>query len=116
MGDLMPSRRQRKLRNRRWIGCRTARFGHKNPYISVPFLARIVRSVDLFWLYLGVRSERRDLCTRAGVHIELPSVVAAFEVLTLNPAAGKGNSAVWTDVLHGESMAVSIASKHQWLS
>src|SRR5436309_15426055 len=116
MRDFVPSGRQWKLRNRRRISSRTARFGHKNPHISVPFCARIVRSVDLFRLYLGVRSERRDLCTRAGMHIELPSVVAAFEVLTLNPAAGKGNSAVWTDVLHGESMAVSIASKHQWLS
>src|SRR5262249_31777156 len=116
MRDLMPSRRQRKLRNRRWIIAGTARFGHKNPYVAVPFLARIVRCMDLFRLYLGVRSERRDLGTHAGMHVELPSVIATFEVLTLNPSAGERNSAMRADVFHGESASVCVASKHQRMS
>src|SRR5437868_7645949 len=112
MRDFIALRWQRKLRNRRRIAPRTARFGHEKPHVSVAFLAWIVRSMNFFRLYHGVSGQRRDLSACPRVHIELPSVITTFEVLSVNSTAGERNTAMGADVLHRKSAPVNVASKH----
>src|SRR5207302_7855359 len=99
-----------KLRNRRRIQNGTARFRHEDPHVSIALLAWIMRSVNLLRAYPRIGSKRRDLHAGAGMHVELPSVIAALEVLSFDSAAGERNAAMRTDVLHRERMAIRIAS------
>src|SRR6185312_6450166 len=103
-------------RNRRRIRDRAARFRHEDPDVSVSLFAGIIGGVNLLRLDPRILGERRNLRTSAGVYVESPAVIAALEVLSLDPTAGKGNAAVRTNVLHGEGSVIGVTPENERLA
>src|SRR5206468_4063982 len=47
------------------------------------------------------------------VSMELPSVITAFEVASVEPSAGKRHAAMRTGVVQDEGSAVAVSTQHQ---
>src|SRR5689334_4091401 len=107
---------QWQLRGSRRIQGRAAGFCHVHPHVAVALLAGIVGCMNLVGPDAGIGSKRRNVSTGAGMDVELPAVIAALKILSFHPAAGERNSAMRTNVLHGESSTIGIASKDDRLA
>src|SRR6266700_445714 len=66
------------------------------PYKVVLLFAGIASGVDSIYLQGLIRRERRDQLALTVVHIELPTVIDAFEVLSIEVAAIERHSAMRT--------------------
>jgi hypothetical protein len=54
--------------------------------------------------------ERRDQLALAGVGVESPAVVRAFDLLAVETSAGKRHAAMRAGVAQGEGLALPVAS------
>jgi hypothetical protein len=95
-----------------WLGeTRTRRsgIGNINPDETVLLFAGITSGIDAIKLQSLIGSERGDQLTLSVVHIELPSVVRAFEIFAVKLAAIKWHSAVRARIAKRERMSLAIA-------
>src|ERR1700675_609386 len=89
-------------------GC--AGFGNEDPDEVVELFAGIASGVDAVDLQSLLGDERRDQLALAGVGVESPAVVGAFDLLAVEVSAGKRHAAVRAGVAQSEGLAWSVAS------
>jgi hypothetical protein len=80
--------------------------GDKHPHEVVSLLARIAAGVDAVDLQILIGDERRDQFALAGVGVESPAVVRAFNLLAVELPAGKRHAAMRAGVAQGKSLAL----------
>src|SRR6266436_3785886 len=93
-----------------WAGIR-----NEHPDEVVPFFAGIAAGVDAVDFQSLIGDERRDQLALAGVGVESPAVVGAFDLLSVEVSAGKRHAAMRAGVAQSEGLAWSVASHYQWL-
>ncbi len=81
-----------------------------DPYEIVALLARVTAGIDAVDLEGLIGSERRDRLTLSVVHVELPAVINALEVFSVEIAAVERHTAMGTGVAQGEGMSLAIAA------
>src|SRR5439155_10021077 len=90
------------------------KFGDEHPHVVIVLLACKAAGVDAINLQRLIGGERRNELALAGVSVECPPVIAAFELLAVKPAIGKRHTAMWTSVAKGERMPLAIPAENQW--
>jgi len=98
------------------LGCASPyrrRLRHEDPDVIVSFLAGEAARIDAIDFQILVRSEGGNFATLSRVGVELPAVIAAFELFAVEGAAGKGHSAVRAGVTQSESPALGVATNDQ---
>src|SRR5215469_5931840 len=83
---------------------------NEDPDVAVALFAGIANGVNLFRIEPGIGGEGRNLSAGAGVHVKLPAVVGALDLLPVNGSVGERHTAMRTTVAHGEGAALLIAS------
>jgi len=101
------SRRGRGLRE---SGAGRAGIGNEDPEEVVALFAGIAAGVDAVDFQILLGDERRDQFALAGVGVESPAVVGAFDFLAVELSAGKRHAAMRTGVAQGKGLAVLVAS------
>jgi len=81
-----------------------------HPDEIVLLFAGVATGVDTVDSHRLIRGERRDELALAVVHVELPSVIGAFEIFTIELAGVERHAAVRAGVAEGEGMVLAIAS------
>src|SRR6267378_1881686 len=97
-------------RGLRESGAGWAGIGYEDPDKVVALFAGIAAGVDAVDFQRLIGDERRDQLALAGVGIESPAVVAAFDLLAVEVSAGKRHAAVRAGVTQSEGLAWLVAS------
>jgi hypothetical protein len=84
--------------------------GDVDPDKTVLLFAGIAAGIDAIELESLIGSERGDEVTLSVVHIELPSVIRAFEILAVELAAVERHTAVGAGVAKSEGVALAITT------
>ena len=76
----------------RWVNPAPAGTGFRNedPYESIVLFAGVAPGIDAIDLQLLICRQRRDQLALAGVRLELPSVITAFDLLSVEPPQESG--------------------------
>src|SRR6266404_2357390 len=94
--------RERGLRE---SGAGWAGIGNEDPDEIVALFAGIAASVDAVDFKSLLGDERRDQFALAGVGVESPAVVGAFDLLAVEVSAGKRHAAMRAGVAQGKGLA-----------
>ena len=78
------------------------------------FLAGVAAGVDAVNLHVLVGSKRRDDLALSVMNIELPAVISAFQVFSVEPAAVEGHTAMRTGIAQRKRLPNAIAPDDQW--
>src|ERR1700674_280437 len=97
-------------RGLRESGAGWAGIGNEDPDEVVALFAGIAAGVDAVDFQSLIGDERRDQFALAGVGVECPAVVAAFDLLAVEVSAGKRHAAMRAGIAQGEGLAWSVAS------
>ena len=96
-----------------WLGESGARrdgIGEVDPYEIVLLFARKTSGVDAIDFHGLIRGERGDQLALAVVNIELPSVIRALEILTIEFSGIERHAAMGAGIAQGEGMSLTIAA------
>ena len=106
--------RQFRHRRQRAVGRRTPfGVGEIGPDVTVAFLAREAAGKDAAALQLRVVRDGGNDATLAGMRVETPAVVGAFDGLPVIMAKRKREGAVGADVAQGKRFAFGVASENE---
>src|SRR5215475_8832959 len=103
----------RKHRHRRRGEGAGATLRDKGPDVSIALFTRIVNGVNLLRIQPGVSGEGRNLAASAGMDVESPTVIRAFDLLPVNCPVGERHTAMRTAVTHGKGAALLVAPDYQ---
>ena len=92
---------------------RRTRLGNEDPDETVLLLAGIAAGVDAVNLHVLIRSQGRDQLALAGMGVEPPAMVAALQLLAVEPAAGEWHTAMRAGIVQGEGRPWLIAAEDQ---
>src|SRR5229473_1561991 len=122
IGKLVMLAEFRNLRGGSGRGCglresRTSRawVGNEDPDEIIALFAGIAAGVDAVDLQSLIGDERRNQLALAGVGVEPPPVVGAFDLLAVELSIGKRHTAMRAGVAEGKGLALSVASNNQRL-
>ena len=96
-----------------WLGetrARRAGIGDVDPDEIVLLFAGIAAGIDAIDFQRLIGSERRDQLALAVVHVELPAVIAALEIFSVEFSAVERHAAMRAGVAQGERLSLAIAS------
>src|SRR6266446_9586325 len=96
-------------------GADRAGIGNEDPDKVVALFAGIAAGVDAVDFQSLLGDKRRDQLALAGVGVESPAVVGAFDLLAIEVSAGKRHAAMRAGVAQSEGLAWLVASHYQWL-
>ena len=86
------------------------RIGNENPDEAVVLFAGIIAGVDAIEFQVLIGGEGRDELALAVVYVELPAVVSALEILSVEAAAVEGHATMRAGVAQGEGLAKAVAA------
>ena len=112
---------RRELRDlRHWRKLSTAaaraRLRKINPGVAVALLAWIRRGINLCRVQRVGFGERGDQLALAAARVELPAVIFAGYGFAVEPSGRERNSAMRTQVAHGEDGSSCAPPQQQWMS
>ena len=87
-----------------------AGIGNVDPDETILLFAGIAAGVDAVDFEILIGGERRDELALAIVRVELPAVVGALKILSVETAAVERHAAMRTSVAQSEGMAVAVAA------
>src|ERR1019366_9831938 len=96
----------RSGRGLRESGAGWAGIGDEDPEEVVALFAEITAGVDAVDFQSLIGDERRDQLALAGMGVESPAVVRAFDLLAVELPAGKRHAAMRAGVAQGKSLAL----------
>src|SRR5580658_929279 len=96
-------------------GAGGAGIGNEDPNEGVALLARIAAGIDAVDFQSLLGNKRRDPLALAGVSVEPPAVVGAFDLLAVEVSAGKRHAAMRAGIAQSESFALPVASNDERL-
>src|SRR5229473_6390059 len=89
--------------------------GNEDPDEIIALFAGITAGVDAVDFQILIGDERRNQLALAGVSVESPPVVGAFDLLAVELSIGKRHTAMRAGVAEGKGLALSVASNNQRL-
>ena len=89
------------------------RIGDENPDKTVVLFAGIIASIDALDFQILIGGEGRDELALAVVDVELPAMVAALEILSVETTAIERHTAMGAGVTQSEGLSEAIASDNQ---
>src|ERR1700728_3827771 len=87
-----------------------ARIGDKHPNKTVLFFAGITARIDAIHFEMLIGGERGDQLALAIVHVELPAVVSALEILSIESAAVERHAAMRAGVAQRKRLSPAITA------
>ena len=105
-------RETREFRNRLF---RLLRIREKHPHVPILILAGVGRDADLFGLERGPFHECRNMAA-AATGIELPSVIGAFDALSIKVSERERHAAMGAYVAHRRHLALAVTADEDRLS
>ena len=94
-------------------GARRGGIGDVDPDETVLLFAGIAAGVDAIDFQILIGGERGDQLALAVVNVELPAVVSALEIFTVEVAAVERHAAMRAGVAQGEGLALAVAADDQ---
>ena len=89
------------------------RLRNEDPDEAVMLFAGVAAGVDAIDFEFLIGGERRNQLALAGVRVEAPAVVAAFDLIAVETSAGERHAAVRAGVLQCETTVLSVAPDDQ---
>ena len=87
------------------------RIGDEDPDETVLLFAGVIAGMDAIDFQVLIGGEGGDELALAVVDVELPAVVSALEILSVEAAAVEWHAAMWAGIAQGERLSEAVAAK-----